>query len=44
MQLELGEEVSISNSAYTQSRAKLNYTAFQEYVEPEFKSKVQLNL
>jgi len=31
MQLDLGEEVSISNSAYTQARAKLNYTAFQEY-------------
>ena len=30
MQLELGEEVSISNSAYTQARAKLNYTAFIE--------------
>jgi hypothetical protein len=33
MQLELGEEVSISNSAYTQARAKLNYTAFQEYAD-----------
>lgn len=31
MQLDLGEEASISNSAYTQARAKLNYTAFQEY-------------
>jgi hypothetical protein len=31
MQLDLGAEVSISNSAYTQARAKLNYTAFQEY-------------
>ena len=31
MQLDLGEETSISNSAYTQARAKLNYTAFQEY-------------
>ena len=31
MQLDLGEEVSISNSAYTQARAKLNYTAFQAY-------------
>jgi len=33
MQLELGEEVTISNSAYTQARAKLNYTAFQEYAD-----------
>ena len=33
MQLELGEEISISNSAYTQARAKLNYTAFQEYAD-----------
>lgn len=33
MLLDLGEEVSISNSAYTQARAKLNYTAFQEYAE-----------
>ena len=31
MQLDLGEVASISNSAYTQARAKLNYTAFQEY-------------
>lgn len=31
MQLDLGEVSSISNSAYTQARAKLNYTAFQEY-------------
>ena len=31
MQLDLGHAVSISNSAYTQARAKLNYTAFQEY-------------
>jgi len=33
MQLHLEEETSISNSAYTQARAKLNYTAFQEYAE-----------
>jgi len=33
MQLELAEEASISNSAYTQARAKLNYTAFQEYAQ-----------
>lgn len=33
MQLDLGEEVSISNSAYTQARTKLNYTAFQEYAQ-----------
>lgn len=33
MQLDLGEEISISNSAYTQARAKLNYTAFQEYAD-----------
>ncbi len=33
MQLDLGEEASISNSAYTQARAKLNYTAFQEYAQ-----------
>ena len=31
MQLDLAEEVTITNSAYTQARAKLNYTAFQEY-------------
>ena len=35
MQLDLGKEVSISNSAYTQARAKLNYTAFQEDGEYE---------
>jgi hypothetical protein len=29
--LDLGTGVSISNSAYTQARAKLNYTAFKEY-------------
>jgi hypothetical protein len=33
MLLDLGEEISITNSAYTQARAKLNYTAFQEYAE-----------
>jgi len=33
IQLHLGEETSISNSAYTQARAKLNYTAFQAYAE-----------
>ena len=33
MLLDLGEEVSITNSAYSQARAKLNYTAFQEYAE-----------
>ena len=33
MQLGLAEEASISNSAYTQARAKLNYTAFQEYAQ-----------
>ncbi len=32
-QLELGEDVTISNSAYTQARAKLNYTAFKEFSE-----------
>ena len=31
MLLDLGEVSSITNSAYTQARAKLNYTAFQEY-------------
>jgi hypothetical protein len=31
MLLDLGEEISITNSAYTQARAKLNYTAFKEY-------------
>jgi len=30
-QLALGEDVTISNSAYTQARAKLNYTAFEEF-------------
>ena len=33
MQLDLGHAASISNSAYTQARAKLNYTAFQEYAK-----------
>jgi len=33
MQLDLGNTASISNSAYTQARAKLNYTAFQEYAK-----------
>ena len=33
MQLDLGQAASISNSAYTQARAKLNYTAFQEYAK-----------
>lgn len=32
-QLDLGEDVTISNSAYTQARAKLNYTAFKEFSE-----------
>jgi len=32
-QLVLGEGVTISNSAYTQARAKLNYTAFKEFAE-----------
>ncbi len=31
MQLDLGEDITITNSAYTQVRAKLNYTAFEEY-------------
>ena len=31
MQLDLGDDYSITNSAYTQARAKLNYTAFEEY-------------
>ncbi len=31
MQLTLGEYESISNSAYTKVRAKLNYTAFKEF-------------
>lgn len=30
-QLDLGEDVVITNSAYTQARAKLNYTAFEEF-------------
>ena len=32
-QLTLGEDVTISNSAYTQARAKLNYTAFEEFAQ-----------
>ncbi|MDQ7061847.1 MAG: IS4 family transposase [Sulfurimonas sp.] len=32
-QLTLGEDVTITNSAYTQARAKLNYTAFKEFAE-----------
>ena len=32
-QLALGEGVTISNSAYTQARAKLNYTAFEEFAQ-----------
>lgn len=32
-QLALGEDVTISNSAYTQARAKLNYTAFEEFAQ-----------
>ena len=30
MQLDLGDDYTITNSAYTQARAKLNYTAFEE--------------
>jgi len=33
MQLELQEDTSISNSPYTQARAKLNYTAFEEFAQ-----------
>jgi len=32
-QFTLGEDVTISNSAYTQARAKLNYTAFEEFAK-----------
>jgi len=32
-QLALGEDITISNSAYTQARAKLNYTAFEEFAQ-----------
>ena len=32
-QLELSEDTTISNSAYTQARAKLNYTAFEEFAQ-----------
>ncbi|MBD3808433.1 MAG: IS4 family transposase [Epsilonproteobacteria bacterium] len=31
MQLDLKEDCTITNSAYTQARAKLNYTAFKEF-------------
>ena len=31
MQLDLGEDVTISNSAYRQARAKLNYTASEKF-------------
>jgi len=31
--LSLSEDVTITNSAYTQARAKLNYTAFKEFAE-----------
>ncbi len=31
--LDLGEDVTITNSAYTQARAKLNYTAFEEFAQ-----------
>jgi len=31
MQLDLDTDYSITNSAYTQARAKLNYTAFEEF-------------
>ena len=30
-QLELEEDTTITNSAYTQARSKLNYTAFEEF-------------
>ena len=33
MQLDLGDDYIITNSAYTQARAKLNYTAFEEFVQ-----------
>jgi len=33
MQLALDEDVTITNSAYTQARAKLNYTAFEEFAQ-----------
>jgi hypothetical protein len=32
-QLAMGEDVTITNSVYTQARAKLNYTAFKEFAE-----------
>ena len=31
--LELKEDTTITNSAYTQARAKLNYTAFEEFAQ-----------
>jgi len=31
MKLDLDDEYTITNSAYTQARAKLNYTAFEEF-------------
>ena len=33
MQLELNDNTPVSNSAYTQARAKLNYTAFEEFAQ-----------
>jgi hypothetical protein len=33
MQLDLKEDITITNSAYTQARAKLNYTAFLEFAQ-----------
>jgi hypothetical protein len=33
MQLDLKEDCTITNSAYTQARAKLNYTAFVEFAD-----------
>ncbi len=31
--LELNEDETITNSAYTQARAKLNWTAFEEFAQ-----------
>ena len=31
MKLDLDDDYTITNSAYTQARAKLNYTAFEEF-------------
>jgi len=39
-QLDLGEYVTISNSAYTQARAKLNYTAFKEFAKDVSQARV----